>query len=245
MPSIVTVLLTHQSRDAVVKMREYWRSLDPDQHFLIAYGGGKASWQDDMPDLVLVDDPALRTRDHPRERQSYHGVFQSVLPRVNELGATHVHLAEFDEIPVVGDLNDRLLSLMEKESCDVLGHRLFRVDHTTHPHASDQMKDPEFMSYLREISCRSDKKVVLSMLGCGSFWTRDCFEAVARLCPPLRIYLEIFLPTAAHHLGYRVRPISDQDDFMAPEIIKQKDELATYRNKGAWRVHPVKRMWLD
>jgi hypothetical protein len=186
----------------------------------------------------------LRTRDHPRERQSYQGVFQAVLPHVKEIDATHVHLAEFDEIPLVSDLNKRLLALMESERCDLLGHRLYRVDDTTQPHAMDHMRDEAFHRYWKTISRRQDKNTVLSMLGCGSFWTSDCFFAVAGLEPPLRIYLELFLPTAAHHLGYRVRPISDQDDFMAPEIIKSIDDVALYRDKGAWRVHPVKNMWL-
>jgi len=51
------------------------------------------------------------------------------------------------------------------------------------------------------------------------------------------------LPTAVHHLGYRVRPISNQDVFMAPELIKKKQDLSDYRQQGAWRVHPVKEMW--
>lgn len=242
---IVTILLTHQAKEAVARMRDYWRDLDPNQHFIIAHGGEHAEWQNEMPDLVRVDDPALRTRDHPRERQSYHGVFRAVLPLIDQLQATHVHLAEFDEIPVIRNLNQKLLSLMEKEACDVLGHRLYRVDDTTQPHAMDHLRDKNFLEYWHRISCRADKGIVLSMLGCGSFWTRECFDAVALLDPPVRIYLELFLPTAAHHLGYRVRPISDQDHFMAPEILKQKGELAHYREKGAWRVHPVKEMWVQ
>ena len=242
---IVTILLTHQSREAVVKMRDYWRELDPNQDFVIAYGGVKADWQDDIPDLVRVNDPQLCTRDHPRERQSYHGVFRAVLPLINDRQATHVHLAEFDEIPVVSNLNERLISLMEKEDCDVLGHRLYRVDDTTQPHAMDHLREENFLSYWKDISCRADQGIVLSMLGCGSFWTRECFAAVAALDPPVRIYLELFLPTAAHHLGYRVRPIWNQDHFMAPEIVKQKEELNHYRQQGAWRVHPVKQMWVE
>lgn len=243
MSRVVTVLLTHQSRDAVVRMRDYWCELDAEQDFIIAYGGPVASWQEEMPDLVRVDDPQLRTRDHPRERQSYLGVLQAVLPKVMALDATHVHLAEFDEIPVVPDLNARLTALMEKEGADVLGHRLFRVDDTTQPHCMDHVRDEDFVRYWKGISLRPDPGVVLSMLGCGSFWKRDCFAAVASLQPPLRIYLELFLPTAVHHLGYRVRPISNQDVFMAPELIKKKQDLSDYRQQGAWRVHPVKEMW--
>jgi hypothetical protein len=241
---IVTILLTHQSREAVLRMRDYWRELDPRQDFIIAYGGPLASWQEEMTNLVRVDDPFLRTRDHPRERQSYLGVMKAVLPKVMELDATHVHLAEFDEIPVVPDLNERLLGLMEKEDADVLGHRLYRVDDTTQPHCMDHVRDEDFSRYWEGISCRPDGKVVLSMLGCGSFWKRECFADVASLQPPMRMYLELFLPTAAHHLGYRVRPISDQDVFMAPELLKKKEELSLYRERGAWRVHPVKKMWV-
>ena len=243
MSRVVTVLLTHQSQQAVDAMRGYWRELDPKQDFIIAYGGPAAEWQANVADLVRIEDPQLRTRDHPRERQSYHGVFQAVAPRVRELGATHVHLAEFDEIPLVADLNDRLLSLMAKEDCDVLGHRLFRVDDTTQPHCMDHLRDAEFLPYWRKISRRKETGVVLSMLGCGSFWTSECFDAVASLRPTMRMYLELFLPTAAHHLGYRVRPIADQDVFMAPETIKSESDLAAFKAQGAWRVHPVKEMW--
>jgi hypothetical protein len=244
MAKIVTILLTHQSQQAVAKMLAYWRSRDEKQDFIIAYGGERAEWQNQDSCIVRVDDPQLRTRDHPRERQSYQGVFQAVLPRIKELGATHVHLAEFDEIPVVDDLNQRLLALMEKEKCDVLGHRLTRVDDTTQPHCMDHVKGPGFMRYWQSISLRREKNVVFSMLGCGSFWTSACFAAVAELQPPLRIYLELFLPTAAHHLGYRVRPIAEQDFFMAPEIPKSQKDLEMMKAQGAWRVHPVKNMWV-
>lgn len=245
MSRVVTVLLTHQSQQAVDAMRGYWRELDPQQDFIIAYGGAAAEWQQGMPDLVRIEDPELRTRDHPRERQSYQGVFQAVAPRVKALGATHVHFAEFDEIPVVPDLNARLLALMAKEDCDVLGHRLFRVDDTTQPHCMDHVRDAEFVAYWLKISRRKEKGVVLSMLGCGSFWTSECFDAVASLRPTVRIYLELFLPTAAHHLGYRVRPIADQDAFMAPEVPKSARDLDRMKSQGAWRVHPVKEMWVQ
>jgi hypothetical protein len=243
MNRIITILLTHQPQSAVLQMREYWLHLDPDQELIIAYGGPAAAWQDEVSELVRVDDPELRTRDHPRERQSYLGVMKAVLPLIERSQASHVHFAEFDEIPLVSDLNQRLLDLMAREKADLLGHRLYRVDDTTQPHAMDHMREEAFMAYWRSVSGRDDSTVVLSMLGCGSFWTRECFIAVASLCPPVRMYLEIFLPTAAHHLGYRVRPILGQDESMAPEILKSCKDVERYREKGAWRVHPVKEMW--
>ena len=245
MPKIATILLTHQLADEVDRMLAYWRNLDSDQEFIIAHGGDSTIKPSENECWIRVPDPELRTRDHPRERQSYLGVFKAVLASIAELGATHVHLAEYDEIPIVPDLNRRLLELMEAEKCDVLGHRLLRVDDTTHPHFLDHQKDPIFMKYWKGISVREEPGVVMSMLGCGSFWKREVFDALCRLEPTTRIYLELFLPTAAHHLGYRVRPFSTQDTFMAPEIPKSREDIAQLKEQGAWRVHPVKDMWIS
>ena len=223
---------------------EYWRALDAEQHFLIAYGGSDSSaLLVDCCEVFKVDDPELKTLDHPRERQSYLGVFRAAVNWIQRNELTHIHFAEFDEVPLVENLNSQLLTALHGEDCDVLGHRLRRVDQTNHPHCLSHAADAMFMEYWKSISRREDMSVVLSMLGCGSFWTKDAFLAIASLQPPLRIYLELLLPTAAHHLGYRVRNIPIEDTFMAPEISKDASEIDRYKTLGAWRVHPVKNMW--
>lgn len=244
MTRIVTILLTHQSRRQVDAMLSYWRSFDENQEFIIAYGGNQAESFAGMANFVNVLDARLRTRDHPRERQSYQGVMKAVRPLLVQLSATHIHMAEYDEIPVVDDLNARLISLMSEEDCDVLGHRLLRVDNTSHPHYLDHAKQQEFMDFWGSISCRKDPEIVLSMLGCGSFWKWKAFDAVANLDDEVGVYLELFMPTAAHHLGFRVRPLSDQDQFMATEVLKNVSDLVEFKKRGAWRVHPVKEMWV-
>ncbi|MFD0892764.1 hypothetical protein KBB96_15180 [Luteolibacter ambystomatis] len=245
-PLVATVLLTHESPEAVRRMCAYWKNGDPDHAIVVAYGGTPENYSKlGVDHAVFVDDPWLRTKDHPRERQSYLGVFQAVLPVIRELGASHVHVAEYDEIPLHPGLNARLLDLLVRENADVAGHRLNRVDGTGHPHYTFHAHDPAFLSYWQDISCREYSAVVLSMLGCGSFWTRAAFEAVAALNPPLRIYLELMLPTAAHHLGFRVRPMDGRDRFMAPEILKTPADFESYRQEGAWRIHPVKGYWSE
>jgi hypothetical protein len=52
------------------------------------------------------------------------------------------------------------------------------------------------------------------MFGSGSFWKQDAFEAVAEVEETFPIYLEIYLPTLAHHLGFRLRDLSDPIDFV-------------------------------
>jgi hypothetical protein len=239
-----TILLSHQAPTSLIRMVEYWRALDAEQDFLIAYGGNDPSaLLIDCCEVINIDDPELKTRDHPRERQSYLGVFRAAVDWIQRNELTHIHFAEFDEIPIVKNLNSSLVATLESEGCDVLGHRLRRIDQTNHPHCLNHLADQKFMEYWKTMSRREDKTVILSMLGCGSFWTKEAFLAIASLQPPLRIYLELLLPTAAHHLGFRVRNIPTDDAFMAPEVLKDESEIERYRNLGAWRVHPVKNMW--
>jgi len=243
---VATILLTHESPAAVRRMCDYWRARDPGHPVVVAYGGTPENFSKlDGGNAVYVDDPFLRTSDHPRERQSYMGVFRAVLPVIQSLGVSHVHVAEYDEIPLIDGMNARLLETLEREKADVAGHRLLRVDDTNHPHYTFHRDDPAFHRYWRDFSCREDRDVVLSMLGCGSFWKREAFEAVAVLKPPLRVYLELMLPTAAHHLGFRVRPFGSQDRFMAPELPKTESDFEAFRREGAWRIHPVKGYWSE
>jgi hypothetical protein len=241
---VATVLLTHEPPAAVARMIAHWLDLDPQQVIIVAYGGSAEDYSRlQVEHAVFVNDPELRTRDHPRERQSYLGVFSAAAPLVRSLGVSHVHLAEYDEIPLIPGLNSKLLESLRNEDADVAGHRLSRVDGTGHPHFTFHRHDSSFMAYWDSISVRDDREVVLSMLGCGSFWKAEAFLTVADLRPPIRVYLEIMLPTAAHHLGFRVRPFPDQDRFMAPELPKRATDFDDYRKQGALRIHPVKGYW--
>ena len=60
------------------------------------------------------------------------------------------------------------------------------------------------------------------MFGSGPFWTREAFVGVCSIPQTINCYFKIFLPTLAHHLGYRA-------------ITVQKG-----RKMEAWTVHPVK-----
>ena len=244
MPRLATILITHEPAEAVGRMLAYWEERDPDSGHIIAYGGPAAEFvRIESPWKVLVDDPALRTRDHPRERQSYQGVFRAVLPELGRLGCALVHVAEYDQVPVVSGLGAVLAAQIEREQADVLGHGAVRVDESSHPHWLNHIDDPWFGEYWHSISRRENPEVILSMLGCGCVWTLEAFREVAALEPPGRIYLELFLPTAAHHLGFRVRPTSGQVCFMHPHVEKRAEDLAGYRERGAWSVHPVKAYW--
>ena len=77
------------------------------------------------------------------------------------------------------------------------------------------------------------------MLGTGSFWKRAAFEAVSDMTEPFPIYFELFLPTVAHHLGFRLRSFGGQEHFVR-NIGDWSDSITAAAIAGAWSVHPMK-----
>jgi hypothetical protein len=240
----LTILLTHQAEPLVETMTAWWQRHAPGSDILIAYGGTRERFESlRVPAKVFVDDSRLRTRDHQRERQSFAGVFSAV----NDWLQTRpdyrrIHLSEFDCIPLCDDLFSKMEDRLNAENADVLGCRLERVDRTNHPHYLYHAGDPSFTPFLNQLSVREDRTVVLAMLGCVSFWTREAFSAVADAEESSPLYLEIALPTLAHHLGFRVRGLTDQSQWIQPvgDLSPQLDAL---RAAGAWMAHPVNGFW--
>lgn len=243
MKPVLNVLLTHQPADTVMALVAWWEKYVPPASILLACGGTRADF-DSIPHAakVFVADPRLRTRDHPRERQSYGGVFREVAAWPGTPDFAHVHFAEYDHLPLVSELNQRQLALLAAERADVLGYHLRRVDATNCVHYLAHAADPAFAAYWNRITCRPDPRVVLSMIATGSFWTREAFSAVAATPEPHPMYVEIFPPTLAHHLGYRLRDYGPQTRFVS-HIGDRVSEIAAVRQSGAWTLHPVKSGW--
>ncbi|HWB07033.1 MAG TPA: hypothetical protein VG796_28680 [Verrucomicrobiales bacterium] len=240
----LTILLTHQAEPLVEAMVAWWQRHAPGPDILIAYGGTRERFEAlRVPEKVFVDDSRLRTRDHQRERQSFAGVFSAVNGWLRHRQSYRlIHLSEFDCIPLCGDIFGKLEARLAAEDADILGCRLERLDGTNHPHYLYHSADPSFAPFLNQISMRKDRAVVLSMLGCVSFWKRGAFTAVADAGESPPLYLEIAMPTLAHHLGFRVRGLGDQSAWVQPagNLAPKLDAL---RAAGAWMAHPVKDFW--
>jgi hypothetical protein len=221
---------------------DYWEALLGTENVLVAYGGPRGSFdQIRFQNKVFVEDPNLRRLDHQREAQSYTGVFKETARWLRDCsdGIDFVTLFEFDHVPLVGDLNAHQVARMQSERADVLAYHLARVDETSHPHYLYYGANADFVRFFRRLSVRDDPMIVLSMFGTGSCWTREAFDAVAKFDEPLPIYLEIYLPTLAHHLGFRLRDYGDQDAFVS-NLGDRSKEVELARNRGAWTLHPVK-----
>ena len=242
---VLNVILSHQSAPAIERMLRWWKEHVPIESILIAYGGDKSEFSSINHDpKCFIDDPRLRTRDYQRELQSYSKLFQAAGQYLNENGSKFdfVHFAEYDHLPIAKDLNQRQVERLKKERADVMGFHLHRVDGTSNAHFLYHASNRKFAEYWAAMSRRDELEVVLSMFGSGSFWTREAFCAVASVAEPFPIYMEIYLPTLAHHLGFRLRDFAEQNEFIG--VLKDRtNEIEEARAKGAWTLHPTKYLW--
>lgn len=241
MSQVLNLVLTHQAPDQIARMLAYWRDYCAPENLLIAFEGSEANFHSiQHPAKVRIDDPRLRTRDHGRERQSYSGVFRAASGWLRDQPHTHVLFVEYDHLPLRTDLNARQLDRLAEEGADVLGVSVARVDGTSWPHNLYHVGLPGFFEYWAGLSVRTDKALILHMFCSGSFWTRKAFDAVAQTQEPYPIYLEIFLPTAAHHLGFRVRDWGEEASRFISNLGNFADRMEEARQAGAWTIHPVK-----
>lgn len=243
MKRILNVILTHQAPACVARMLEWWRRHVAAEDILLACGGSEADFRAmEHSQKIFVNDPRLRTRDHQREFQSYTAIFRAASAWLRDRPYECVHFCEYDQLPLAADFNERQMARLDAERADLLGYRMLRVDGTSHPHYLYHASNPRFCEFWKSISRRTDPSVVMSMFGTGSVWKREAFDAVAAITEPFPIYVEIYLPTLAHHLGFRVRPLPDQDRFV-DNLGDLEGTIEEARRAGAWVVHPVKGMW--
>ena len=243
MSRVLNALLTHQPVEQIERMLAWWGAYCPPENVLIVFDGpAETLARLDHPLKVRVDDPRLRTVKHSRERQSYTGVWRAVSRWLEGRDYTHVHVAEYDQVPLATDFNTRQVAQLEQEHADVLAFQLLRVDGTNQPHYLYHAHLPGFFQHWKSFSVRHDPQVVLSMFGSGSFWMRAAFDATAARTEPFPIYLELYLPTTAHHLGYRLRDWGGQNRHIT-SLGDYVDSIPQARQDGAWTLHPVKTLW--
>jgi hypothetical protein len=243
MSDTVTILVTHQSPGHVHRMLKWWEESVLETDLLVAYGGPIESFSElDAANKIFIEDPRLRTRDHVRERQSYTGIIRAVKTALHNSLYQFVWLVEFDHIPVAANVVMALKQRMRETSADVLCYCLRRIDGTISPHFLGHAKDQAFFDLWHSISVRHDKNVILSMFGSGSLWKRHAFDAVAAQDEVFPVYLEIYLPTMAHHLGFRVVDLGIQNQFIR-SVHTPSLTFESAKAEGALTVHPLKYFW--
>lgn len=227
--NVLLVVLDHRDPESVEKALALWSKAGfLADALLLAYGGSQDSLSKILhANKFHITGSAHKTSDHQRERQSYREVFSHTTAWLKERDFTHILFHEYDHLPMVSDLSNRLLSSLREQEADVLCYHLGRVDASTHPH------------WLATVTDTYQQPVALSMLGTGHFWTREAWEAVSADVSSADWYMELDLPTTAHRLGYRVREIPTQGDFVQ-NLPTNRPDADTALKAGAWTLHPVK-----
>lgn len=239
-PRILKVVLVHQDAETCKRILGRWTEMGYDcSEILLAHGGTRSDFEKLGHQAVFVDDPRLRTVNHPGERQSYSGVMRAVAAWSESHRFSHVLFAEYDHLPVLAGWDLRMLDLLLSEDADVLFHHLQRVDGTNAPHYLEHLRSGNFEELWADWSVREDKAVVLNVIPTGSMWTMDAFLAVAEVREKWPVYLEMFMPSSAHHLGFRVREVRGQGEFVGIEPLDPA-AIDLFRENGAWSVHPYK-----
>jgi hypothetical protein len=94
-----------------------------------AFGGSKTDFAGlPHPNRALIDSPRLGRRDHQREKQSYAPVFQAAWEWLKSQECRYVHFMEYDHIPLVEDLHQRMISFVEAEKCDLAGFHVAQIE---------------------------------------------------------------------------------------------------------------------
>lgn len=237
---VLNLLLTHRGGDEFRRLTRHWERICAPENLWVAFGGSHEDFEAlDWPRKVFVDDPELRKKDNQREKQSYLGIFKAMMGAVEHEHPDYIYLCEYDHLPLVDDLNARQVAEIRGECADVMGHWLDRMDGSGHYFQLYHESDPEFVRFWRAVSRRENKDVVLNMFGSGSLWSRQAFLAIAASEKPIACYLEIHLPTLAHHLGFRIR-CWDEKQHLISNKPSGDFTMAKAKEQGAWTVHPVK-----
>jgi len=247
MPETLNLLLTHQRPDAVARMLEFWRQAVPADSLAIAYGGTRENFDAIAHEAkVYIDSERLRTVDHQRERQSYITIFRAVreLPRFRDF--SYVHLAEYDQIPLLQQVDELQRDWLLEQQADVLGYYLQRIDQTNSAHYLMHWSDAWFRDFLHGLSVRPDWKAVYALKGYGTYWRREAWEAVAGVREPGPVYLEQWMPTVAHHLGFRLRPIPHDPENRVPVPKAPREQRPEDKDpaRTQWFLHPQTDLWM-
>ena len=242
---VLWAILSHQEPTQIHNMLEYWRQKVGDE-ILLLYGGKQCEFESiEWANKMLIDDPWLFTKDHPRELQSYRGVFEKAKEfiEMNE-GYSHVFFTEYDQIPLSSDLELQLLTQLEQKKVDVLFSGLQRVDGTSHPHWLFESGRNVLLPFLQEVSAISRKSKIYTCYGFGQLWKVEAFQAVAGLSRCPRIYLELWIPTAAYYLGFGLGKMDCLESANKPDG-DLSNELNVLFENGELLAHPAKTFWDD
>jgi hypothetical protein len=242
--SLVTAVITHLAAEQVHAGAALLRTLAPDARLVICYGGPRSEFERlAVDEKVFIDDPTLKS--NGPHLQSMTQVFEAVWEAcfIDDDDADSLYVIEYDHLVLDGAFEGHLRDLAEKTHADLLGKQCIDCSATNHEHYIRFRRDPRLLDHLRRISVREETTRLFSCLGNGIWVTRRALEAYVAVERHPPCYLEIYVPTLLHHLGFHVVNIDAHSDmyrhvrWLPPITVA---EVIEGLGRGTIFMHPVK-----
>lgn len=242
--ALLTAILTHLDAPLVERQLAHLRSLAPGSRFVVCHGGRSEQFTPLSPrdDAIFVDDPSLRGPHFDKSLNHTLEVLFDAYVRDDE-SIEFVYVIEYDHLILRADFESRLEDLARATGAGLLAKWAGVRNDTNWSHYLKARGDARLDDFISRISVRDDPSVRLGCLGTGLLIRRDALGAFRAMREPPAAYVEMFVPTTIHHLGFEVVDVDAVSDLYLgirwlPEYTL--DEALERRHAGAVFVHPFK-----
>lgn len=242
---VLTALMTHLDAPRVHAQLDYLHALAPGSRFVVCHGGERSEFgRLEIEDAVFIEEPTLR---EPSGEQSHNEVFQRVHEGWvrDDPDVELAYFVEFDHLILRPDFEELLTAAAEQVGAGLMAKWAGPRDDTNWPHSLRYRDDDRVNRFFDSISRREDAGRRLGCLGNAMLFRRDALGALCALEDPPHVYVEMYVPTALHHLGFEVADFDVHGDLhmgvrWRPEF--SVDEAIAAKQAGRAFVHPFKEL---
>jgi hypothetical protein len=243
--TVLTAILTHLDARSIEEQLAYLGEIAPSSRFVVCHGGKRADF-DALPagEAVFIEDRSLRGPHFDKSLNETLGVIYDGFVR-SDPTVELVYIIEYDHLIVRGDFEDRLTELAADSDAGLFGKRASARNDTNWSHFLRFRDDDRLNRFIARITRRDDPTARWGCLGTGMLFRRDALGAFCETpnVPPM--YVELFVPTLVHHLGFGVVDIDARSGIYTavrwvPEFSIEETLAAT--RAGHTFVHPFKRL---
>jgi hypothetical protein len=241
---VITALVTHLPAGQVAVQLEYLEAVAPESRFVVCHGGERGEYEAiEYEHKLFVADPSLRGRWHD---QSYNEVVTRVYDEyiAPDPSVDALFLLEYDQVVLRGGYEDEFRRLLDVSGAGYIGKNTVRRDASNWMHGIRARNDRRLTDFLLSVSVRGQHEPsIYGGLGGGFVVTRAALEAFRRVDHPPGVYLEVYMPTLLHHLGFTIDDFDRLGDVYADVVhgpAKSFDDVLGARRRGRFFVHPFK-----
>jgi hypothetical protein len=242
---MLTVVLTHHPRRRVEEQLAWLRELAPGSRFVAIHGGRREDYEGaDPAEVVFVDDPTLRGPHFDKSlNDTIHAIHDAWVRDDDSVDLAY--LVEYDHLILRPDFEEALRDVVARSGAGLVAKNATPRNDTNWSHWLKVRGDARLDRWIETITTRDDPGLRLGCLGTGMLLTRDALTAFCALDDPPPYYVEMFVPTVIHHLGFRVVDMDAVSDLYAavrwlPEF--DVDEALAAKRAGRHFVHPFKQL---